>query len=122
MEIDSPWLMEGGSTVLVNGVDVVPLVDAHLNTRFPGRSLRGAADPEGLRAAWSALETTWASTLDRAVAMPIGTVEASVDGEWSLSQTLRHLVMATDTWLGRAIHQQQDPYHPAGLPHFLRAR
>ncbi len=28
LEIDSPWLLEGGTKLLVNGVDVVPLVDA----------------------------------------------------------------------------------------------
>jgi DinB superfamily len=116
MEIDSPWLMEGGSTLLVNGVDVVPLVDAQLDARFPGRELRRAVHPDGLRAAWAALERSWASTLERAVAMPVGTVDASVDGEWSLAQTLRHLVMATDTWLGKAILERENPYHPAGLP------
>ena len=116
MEIDSPWLLEGDSSLLVNGVNVVPLVDAELNRRFPGRELRTAEDPEGLRAAWAALERTWAVTLVRATAMPAGTIDASIDGEWSLAQTLRHLVMATDTWLGRAILRQAQPYHPAGLP------
>jgi hypothetical protein len=116
MELDSPWLLEGGNALLVNGVDVVPLVDAELNRRFPGRELRGAADPEGLRAAWVAVEGVWAATLARAGSMPDGTVDASVDGEWSLAQTLRHLVMATDTWLGRAILRREQPYHPAGLP------
>jgi hypothetical protein len=116
MEIDSPWLLEGGSSLLVNGVDVVPLVEAELNRRFPGRELRAAEDPDGLRAAWAALERTWAATLDRAASMPAGTVDASVDDEWSLAQTLRHLVMATDTWLGKAILEQEQPYHPAGLP------
>lgn len=76
----------------------------------------GAEDPEGLRAAWAALDGTWAATLDRAVALPAGTVDASVDGEWSFAQTLRHLVMATDTWLGRAILEQEQPSHPVGLP------
>ena len=116
MEIDSPWLLEGDSRLLVNGVDVVPLVDAELNRRFPGRELRTAEDPEGLRVAWAALEQTWAATLERASAMPAGTLDASVDGEWSLAQTLRHLVMATDTWLGKAILEKAQPYHPAGLP------
>ena len=116
MEIDSPWLLEGGGTLVVNGIDVVPLVDEHLNRRFPGRELREAGDPEGLRAAWAALERTWASTVDRAVAMPAGTVDASVDDEWSFAQTLRHLVTATDTWLGKAVLERPDPYHPAGLP------
>ena len=116
MEVDSPWLLEGDGTFLVNGVDVVPLVDAELDRRFPGRALRTAETPEGLRAAWEALERTWSATVDRATGMPPGTVVESVDGEWSFAQTLRHLVMATDTWLGRAVLEQERPYHPAGLP------
>ena len=47
--------------------------------------------------------------------MPAGTVDVSVGGEWSFAQTLRHLVMATDTWLGRAILGSEQPYHPVGL-------
>jgi hypothetical protein len=116
MEVDSPWLVEEGGPLLVNGVDVVPFVDAELNRRFPGRASRRAADPEGLRAAWAAVEAAWSATLDRASSMPAGTVDASIDGEWSLAQTLRHLVMATDVWLGRAILEKEQPYHPAGLP------
>lgn len=116
MEIDSPWLLEGGSWLLVNGVDVVPLVDAELNRRIPGRELRDAKNPKGLSAAGAALEQTWEATLDRALALPPGTVDASVDHEWSFAQTLRHLVMATDTWLGKAILERTRPYHPAGLP------
>lgn len=116
MELDSPWLLEDGGTLLVNGVDVAPLVDAELNRRFPGRELRIAHTPEGLRAAWEAVGQTWEATVARAREMPEGTIDASVDGEWSLAQTLRHLVMATDTWLGRAILQLDQPYDPAGLP------
>lgn len=116
MEVDSPWLIEGPSRLVVNGVDVVPLVDGELNRRFPGRELRTADDPQGLRDAWAAVEAAWAHTLQRAIAMPPGTVEASIGGEWSLAQTLRHLVMATDVWLGRAILERPDPYHPLGMP------
>ncbi len=115
-EIDAPWLLEGDGTLLVNGVDVAPLVDAELDRRFPGRALRRADDPEGLREAWAALETTWAGAVQRAEGMPPGTVDASVAGEWSFAQTLRHLVMATDTWLGRAVLDLPDPYHPVGQP------
>ena len=66
-EIDAPWLCEGGggSPLLVNGVDVVPFVEAELNRRFPGRADRCATDPDGLRTAWAALERTWAATLER---------------------------------------------------------
>lgn len=116
-DLDAPWLLEGDGTLLVNGVDVAPLVEAELNRRMPGRELRRAGDPEGLRAAWAALERAWAATLDRVAAMPPGTVDISVDGEWSFSQTLRHLVMATDTWLRQAVLGIPQPFHPLGQPH-----
>ncbi|WP_147915855.1 DinB family protein [Ruania zhangjianzhongii] len=115
-DLDSPWLMEGGASLTVNGVDVVPFIEAELNRRFPGREQRQAADPDGLRNAWAALERTWTTTMDRAAQLPPGTVEVSVDGEWSFAQTLRHLVMATDTWLGKAVLELQSPYHPIGQP------
>lgn len=116
-DIDAPWLLEGDDSLLVNGVDVAPFVDAELNRRFPGRAERRAADPDGLRAAWAALERVWGGTLDRAAGMPAGTVDISVDGEWSFAQTLRHLVMATDVWLRRAILDVEQPLHPIGQPH-----
>jgi hypothetical protein len=113
-DIDAPWLPHAGS-FLVNGVDVVPLVEAELDRRFPGRADRRAADPEGLRAAWAAVESTWAATLKRASRLPEGSVEISVDGEWSFAQTLRHLVLATDLWLRQAVLEVERPFHPLGL-------
>jgi hypothetical protein len=101
----------------VNGVDVIPLVDAELNRRFPGRADRRAEDPDGLRAAWASLERTWAATLKRVAAMPAGTVDVSVGGDWSFAQTLRHLVFATDVWLGRPILGLEQPFHPIGQTH-----
>ena len=115
-DIEAPWLLEAGSTLLINGVDVVPLVDAELNRRWSGRSERRADTPEGLQSAWAALEAAWAGVLLRVETMPDGTVDISVDGEWSFSQTLRHLVMATDTWLRRAILDVDQPLHPIGQP------
>ena len=116
MEIDAPWLCEPGGRLEVNGVDVTSYVDAELDRRFPGRSERRAADPDGLRAAWAAVERTWAATLGRVESMPDGTVDISVDGEWSFAQTLRHLIMATDVWLRGAIQGVEQPYHPLGMP------
>ncbi|TCC50521.1 DinB family protein [Kribbella pittospori] len=113
-DIDAPWLSNGESFFRVNGIDVIPYVEAELDRRFPGRELRRAGDPDGLREAWAALERTWAATVDRAAAMPVGTVDVSVDGEWSFAQTLRHLVHATDVWLGRAILELEQPFHPIG--------
>ncbi|WP_409072735.1 DinB family protein [Micromonospora chalcea] len=115
LDIDAPWLTDG--TLLVNGVDVVPLVEAELNRRFPGRELRRAEDPDGLRAAWAALERAWAAAVDRVVSMPDGAADISIDGEWSFAQTLRHLAFATDAWLGKAILRLPQPFHPLGQPH-----
>ena len=112
-DIDAPWLSEGQG-LLVNGVDVGPLVEAELNRRFPGRVDRRAEDPEGLRSAWATLQGTWAATLQRVASMPPGTVDVSVGGEWSFAQTLRHLVLATDAWLGRSILEIEQPFHPIG--------
>ena len=63
-DIDAPWLPDA-DYFRVNGVDVIPFVEAELDRRFPGRAQRRAADPDGLRAAWAVLERTWAATLDR---------------------------------------------------------
>jgi hypothetical protein len=114
VEIDAPWLFDGEGSLHVNGVDVIPFVEAELNRRFPGRADRRAGDPEGLRAAWASLERTWTATLERVAALPAGTVDVSVGGEWSFAQTLRHLVHATDMWLGRAILAIEQPFHPLG--------
>jgi uncharacterized protein YjbI with pentapeptide repeats len=114
-DIDAPWLSDGDSFLLVNGVDVIPLVEAELNRRFPGRADRDAGDRDGLRADWAALERAWTATLARVATMPAGTVDMSVGGEWSFAQTLRHLVLATDMWLGRAILEIEQPFHPIGL-------
>jgi hypothetical protein len=114
-DIDAPWLLSGDASLLVNGVDVAPFVAAELDRRFPGRSQQRPEDPDGLREAWQAVQDTWAATLERAAAMPAGTVDVSVDGEWSFAQTLRHLVLATDTWLGAGVLRLDQPYHPLGL-------
>jgi hypothetical protein len=117
MDIDDPFLCDGGSFLRVNGVNVIPFVEAELDRRFPGRAARRAEDPDGLRAAWAALERAWSATLARVAEMPAGTVDVSLGGEWSFAQTLRHLVLATDMWLGRAVLQIEQPFHPIGLLH-----
>jgi hypothetical protein len=114
VDIDAPWLPEA-QFLRVNGVDVIPFVENELNRRFPGRADRKATDPDGLRSAWAALECTWTATLERVAAMPPGVVDVSVDGEWSFVQTLRHLVLATDMWFGRAILGLEQPFHAVGL-------
>jgi hypothetical protein len=111
-EIDAPWLFDGSSFLRVSGVDVTPFVDAELDRRFPGRALRRAGDPDGLRTAWATLERSWAALLERAAGMPPGRVDISVAGQWSFAQTLRHLILATDIWLRKSVLGVDQPYHP----------
>ncbi len=109
------YLNEG--TLHVNGVDVVPLVEAELDRRNPGRSLKNSTTPDGLRDAWGAVGAAWSATLERVAAMPEGTVDVSVEKEWTFAQTLRHLAFAVDTWLRKGILDLAEPYHPYGQPH-----
>lgn len=101
----------------VNGVDVVPLVEAELNRRYPDRVKMAAADPGGFDEAWRILERLWQQTVERARRLPPQLLHERVEGEWSFVETLRHLVFATDAWVLRAILGEPAPWHPLDLPH-----
>lgn len=100
----------------VNGVDIVPLVEAELDRQHPDRVLMRPTDPDGFREAWDVLERLWAGTIERARALPPERLHESVDGEWSFIQTLRHLVFATDSWVCRAMLGDPRPWDPLDLP------
>lgn len=102
--------------VTINGVEVWPLVDAELNRRHPDRAKMRPTDPAGFREAWDVVEQLWAGTIERARRLDPEQLHASVDGEWSFVQTLRHLAFATDAWVRRAILGDPAPWHPLGLP------
>ena len=110
LDIDSHDLAFG--TLVVNGVDVVPLVEGELDRLFPGRALQRSQTPEGLREGWVAVQAAWEETV---ATTPRTLVDAHVEDEWSLAQTLRHLVLATDAWLGGGIQRQAQPFHEIGL-------
>ena len=101
----------------VNGVDVVPLVEAELNRRYPERAKMSPADAAGYREAWDILERLWSETVERARGLAPGLLHERVDGEWSFIETLRHLVFATDAWVKRAILGVPSPWDPLDLPH-----
>ena len=104
--------------LVVNDVDVTTYVEAELDRRHPARRLaREATSPDDYREAWDAIETLWGATLDRARLLPEAMLHERVDGEWSLVETQRHLLMASDAWLGNAVLEEDAPYHPLGLPH-----
>ena len=109
LDIDSHDLSFG--SLFVNGVDVVPLVEAELNRQFPGRELQTSQTPDGLREGWVAVQSAWRTTVAET---PPSLVDAHVEDEWSLAQTLRHLVLATDAWLRGGILRTEQPFHEIG--------
>ena len=102
--------------VVVNGVDIAPLVEAELNRRMPERAKMRPDDSEGFREAWAILERLWEGTVARARAFPEATLNRSVDDEWSFIQTLRHLNFASAAWVGRMILGNASPWHQLDLP------
>jgi hypothetical protein len=116
--ITSAWLVNVDvdaliDNVTINGVDVTDYVNER-DRWYPLRAMLRPEDAEGMRAAWDALEAVWATTIDRARALPEEKRHESVNGEWSFVQTLRHLVMAMDKWFTAPI--LGETFHPIGLP------
>jgi hypothetical protein len=102
--------------VVVNGVDIAPLVEAELDRRDPERAKMRPDTPDGFREAWRILERRWAETVDRACRLDEAKLHEPVGDEWSFVQTLRHLCFASDAWVGRMVLGDPSPWHPLDLP------
>ncbi len=101
--------------LVLNGVDVAPLVEAELDRRDPNRPKFRPTTPDGFREAWDVNERLWSATVDRARELPPELLHESVDEEWSFVQTLRHLAFASESWVGRAVLGDPHPWHPLSL-------
>jgi hypothetical protein len=102
--------------VVVNGVDIAPLVEAELNRRTPERAKMRPDDSDGFREAWTILERLWKGTVSRAMALPEAALHRNVDDEWSFVQTLRHLNFASAASVARMVRGTASPWHPLDLP------
>src|SRR5262245_2710089 len=102
--------------LLINGVDVAPLVNAELDRRDPDRAKMRPSDAAGFRNAWDIVGRLWDGTVERARGLDPELLHESVNGEWSFIETLRHLVFATDAWVRRAILGDPSPWDPLDLP------
>jgi len=111
MEIDA-YLVN----VVVNGVEIGPLIEAELDRRDPDRARMRPVDPAGFREAWDIVERRWDATVAHARQLAPGFLHESVNDEWSFIETLRHLVFATDAWIRRAILGDPAPWDPLDLP------
>ena len=102
--------------VVINGVDVGPLIEAELDRRHPERPAFRPTTADGFREAWDVNERMWADTVARARELDPERLHESVDGEWSFVQTLRHLAFASESWVGRCVLGDPSPWHPLSLP------
>ena len=102
--------------LLVNGIDVAPLIEAELDRRHPERTKLRPTDAAGFREAWDVIEQLWAGTVARARELDPALLHDRVDDEWSFIETLRHLVFATDAWVGRVVLGDPSPWDPLDLP------
>ncbi|GIG59571.1 hypothetical protein Lfu02_39430 [Longispora fulva] len=100
----------------VNGVEVKALVEAELDRRYPERARMRPTDAAGFGEAWQVIERLWDGSVERARGLDPDLLHASVDGEWSFIETLRHLVLVTDGWIRRTVLLDPSPWHPLGLP------
>lgn len=102
--------------VVVNDIDVTAYVEAELDRVEPNRApAREAQTADEIRAAWAAIEATWAATFERVRALPEELHRRRVDDEWSFIETQRHLLYASDKWLGNPVLEEDSPYHPLGF-------
>ena len=103
------------TNLVVNGVEVMPYVEAELDRRHPVRLLIRSSEPADLRKAWRQLGDDWATTVERVRSMPEGSEHQGVDGEWSMVETLRHLVFVHDSWFRRCVLGLTEPFTALGL-------
>jgi hypothetical protein len=103
------------TNLVVNGVEVMGYVEAELDRRHPVRLLIRSDEPADLRAASTQLQADWAATVDRVRSMPAGTEHRGVDGEWSMVETLRHLVFVHESWFRRCVLGLTEPFTAFGL-------
>ena len=103
------------TNLVVNGVEVMPYVEAELDRRHPVRLLMRSAQPEDLREAWRQLQKDWARTTEHVRAMPENSEHRRVDGEWSMVETLRHLVFVHDSWFRRCVLGATEAFTTMGL-------
>jgi hypothetical protein len=100
----------------INDVDVGPLIEAELDSRYPLRAKMRPTDPAGFSEAWDVVEQLWDETVERARSVPPHLLHESVNDEWSFIETLRHLVFATDSWIRRVVLGDPSPWDPLDLP------
>lgn len=99
---------------VVNGVDVTDYVNAH-DAWYPLRTMLRPTDAAGALEAWDRIAAEWAVNCARADRLGEAGFTESVNGEWSMRDTLRHLLFAVDKWFNLPL-LGATAFDPFGLP------
>jgi hypothetical protein len=102
------------NNLVINGVDVTEYVNQH-DRWWPLRNNLSPTTKDGFVESWNTLSVEWRKMLENVSTAQPSVVHQSVNGEWSLSQTLRHLIFAMDKWFMLPIFGATS-FTPIGLP------
>ena len=83
--------------LVINGVDVTEYVNQH-DRWWPLRNNLSPSSMEGIVESWNVLCAEWNTLLADVSNAEASVVNQSVNGEWTLSETFRHLIFAMDKW------------------------
>jgi DinB superfamily len=113
-------LRRNGETAAMSNQDIHEAVlefeSDELDARHPLRPKMRPTDADGFREAWTLVVQLWEDTVARARTLPPELLHESVNGEWSFIETQRHLLFATDSWIGRVLLGDPNPWHALDLP------
>lgn len=106
--------------LVVNGVDVTDYVNQH-DRWWPLRNNLSPDSVEVLVQSWDTLRSEWATLMEKVSRADPSVVTQSVDGEWSLLDTFRHLIFAMDKWFVLPI-LGANSFESIGLPNTSSAQ
>ena len=102
--------------LVINDVEVAPLIAAEMDRRHPERLRLRPDDHTEAHDAWSVIEGLWSASKTRAATVDESLLHARPEeDEFSWSESFRHLVLVTDAWISKNALGVED-WHPLGVP------
>ncbi|MEX0875144.1 MAG: DinB family protein [Actinomycetota bacterium] len=102
--------------LIINDIEIEPLMRREIERTNPERKKLFGTDPPSMRAGVDVVLAQLEATWKRALALAEAQRNQQVDEEWSVVETVRHLIFAFDAWIKRALLGEDDPFDPIALP------
>jgi len=102
--------------LVINDVEVAPLIAAEMDRRHPERTKLRPADHAAVPEAWGVIEQLWDASKARAASADESLLhERPEPDEFSWCESYRHLIFVTDAWISKNALGVED-WHPWGMP------